>query len=130
LRVLGRDQSSAIRAQMASRPAMRPTPCCSDLRSLISDLCAVRRHRPCRCPRTGSTYPCPGPTSPRGIPRNDGRTCFTVTTRFTISREQRTENTGQTTRSITPILRHNSRSRCQKTRPGTFLSSVLLPSAI
>ena len=48
-------------------------------------------------------YPCPGPA------RRNGWTCFTVTTRFTISREQRTEIREQTGRSIAH-LRHNSRS--------------------
>ena len=55
---------------------------------------------PCRCSRTGSTHThAPGSNL---TPRGDGRTCFTVTTRFTISTEQRTEDGRQTTRSITP----------------------------
>ena len=62
---------------------------------------AAQTAAPCRCSRTGSTHThAPGPTSPRL--RGDGRTCFTVTTRFTMSTEQRTEDGRQTTRSITP----------------------------
>ena len=79
--------------------------------------------RPCRCSRTGSTHThAPGPTSP--LLRGDGRTCFTVTTRFTISTEQRTEDGRRTRRSVAPVLRHNSRSRRQQTRPETFCRSL------
>ena len=77
--------------------------------------------------------PMPRPDlTPGASPANDGRTCFTVTTRFTISKGQGTENRGQTSRSVTPVLRHDSRSRCQTTPPGTFLSSdlCLLPSEL
>jgi hypothetical protein len=43
------------------------------------------RHR--RCSRIGSAYPCSRPdlAPPSGRMGDDGRTCFTVTTRFTIS---------------------------------------------
>jgi hypothetical protein len=91
------DQRSDDRGQMSYHPL--PTSCA------IRGRCA--NGSPCRCSRTGSTHThAPGPTSP--LLRGDGRTCFTVTTRFTISREQRTENRGQTRRSVTPVLRHNS----------------------
>ena len=110
------DQRSDDRGQMSDHPC-RP-PCA------IRDRCA--NAAPCRCSGTGSTHThAPGPTSP--LLRGDGRTCFTVTTRFTISTEQRTED-GTTRRSGAPVLRHNSRSRRQQTRPETSLSfSVLRP---
>jgi hypothetical protein len=44
-----RDQMAEIRGQMASRPAVRPTPCCSDLQSLISDLLSCAQAPPRRC---------------------------------------------------------------------------------
>jgi hypothetical protein len=78
---------------------------------------------PRRCSRIGLRIPMPRPDL---TPRGDGRTCFTVTTRFTMSREQRTENRRQTTRFAAPAPRHNSRSQCQKTHQG-LLSSVLCP---
>jgi hypothetical protein len=70
----------------------------------------LRTRQPRRCSRIGTHTHAPGPTSPHlSEDESDGRTCFTVTTRFTISTEQRTENRAQTTRSAAPILRHNSR---------------------
>ena len=62
-----RDQMSEVRGQKAPHPATRPRLGFSDLRSPISG--TVRKHRPCRCSRIGSAYPCPGPTSPRGTPQ-------------------------------------------------------------
>jgi hypothetical protein len=41
-----KDQTSKLRCQKASRPATRPTLRFSDLRSLISNLRAVRQHCP------------------------------------------------------------------------------------
>ena len=106
------DQRSDDRGQMSDHPC-RP-PCA------IRDRCA--NGSPCRCSRTGSTHThAPGPTSP--LLRGDGRTCFTVTTCFTISTEHRTED-GTTRRSGAPVLRHNSRSRRQQTRPETFCRSL------
>ena len=69
-------------------------------------------------------YPC---SRSHLTPRGDGRTCFTVTTRFTMSTEQRTESRRQTPRSVAPILRHNSRVPMPEDAPGTFcpLFSVL-----
>jgi hypothetical protein len=93
----------------------------SDLRSLTSELCAstappMLAHRP-RIP-----MPRPDLTS-----RDDGRTCFTVTTRFTISREQRTEDRRPTRRSAARTSVTTRGSRHQKTRQKTFLSSVICP---
>jgi hypothetical protein len=61
-----RDRMSEVRGQMASRPATRPTPRCSDLRSPNSDLwdrCASTA--PPLLAQRHFAYPCPGPTSPR-----------------------------------------------------------------
>jgi len=84
-----RGQMTEDRPDAAARSTKVPseTPFCSP----FSVTCSLEReHRPCRCSRIGSTYPCPGPISSRDSSRNDHRTCFTVTTRFTIS-----ENRGQ-----------------------------------
>ena len=89
---------------------------------------AAQTAAPCRCSRTGSTHThAPGPTSPRL--RGDGRTCFTVTTRFTMSTEQRTEDGRQTTRSITPTSvptrGPDARRRAQRLSVLCSLSSVI-----
>jgi hypothetical protein len=77
-----RDQMSEVGCQRAPLPATRPALAFSDLRSLISDLRNRRRHSPGRCSRIGLRIPMPRPDL---IPPDDDRTCFTVTTRFTMS---------------------------------------------
>ena len=83
-----------IRGQRSEiRPAKRRLRAGRDA-FLTSDICSLTSEAQASAPpvraRTGSTYPCPGPTSSH---RDDDRTCFTVTTRFTISkgRDQRSE---------------------------------------
>jgi hypothetical protein len=89
---------------------------------------AAQTAAPCRCSRTGSTHThAPGPTSL--LLRGDGRTCFTVTTRFTMSTEQRTENRRQTRRSVPPVLRHNSRFPTPEDASRDFLSVFCLLSS-
>jgi hypothetical protein len=86
LRVLGRDQWSAIRDQTSQAPATWPDATPSDLCHLISDLWSANT-APADARASAYAYPCPGPISPGG----DDRTCFTVTTRFTMSKGQRSE---------------------------------------
>jgi hypothetical protein len=93
-----RDQMTEVRCQMASRPATRPALRFSDLPIPALRPLGRAQGSPADARRIGITHThAPGPTSPRL--RGDGRTCFTVTTRFTISREQRTEDSRQTRRS-------------------------------
>jgi hypothetical protein len=112
---------------MATRPATRPTlgfrPLISDLRSLglMRQASALPMHS-----SIGRTHThAPGPTAPR---RNGGRTCFTVTTRFTISREQRTEIGDQDQDGPSPVS-VTTRGSDARRRPGTSvlcsLSSVI-----
>src|SRR5262245_45099878 len=67
-------------------------------------------------------YPC---SRSNLIPKDDSRTCFTVTTRFTISTERRTENRAQTGRSVSPVLHHNSPVPMPEDALRDFLFSVL-----
>jgi hypothetical protein len=85
--VLGRDQRSEIRDQTSQAPARGRTRCFSDLRHLIFDLRSANTAPPMLAHRLYA-YPCPGPISSH---RDDDRTCFTVTTRFTMSKGQRSE---------------------------------------
>jgi hypothetical protein len=110
----------------------------SDLRSLTSGTGAQAPPR--RCSRIGShacvdarasaqRIPMPRPDL---APKDDRRTCFTVTTRFTMSREQRTEIRGQTRRSAALLLRHNFCGPDAKRQLRRLPSSVpcLLPSEL
>jgi hypothetical protein len=93
----GRGQRSEVRRRRL-RPSGRRF--VSDLRSPISDLRDRGAHgSPGRCAsHRPHAYPC---SRPDLIPcGHDGRTCFTVTTRFTISREHRTED--KTTDQVGP----------------------------
>ena len=84
----------------------------ADLLAPLRDRCANRSPLPMLAHRQHA-YPCSRSTSP--LLRGDGRTCFTVTTCFTISTEQRTEDGRRTTRSITPTSVTTRGSRRQKT---------------
>jgi hypothetical protein len=88
------DQRSDGRGQMSDHPCRPP--------------CAIRGRAHTAAPpmrvASASRIPMlqaqPHPTSARM--KGDGRTCFTVTTRFTISTDQRTEDGRQTNRSGAP----------------------------
>jgi hypothetical protein len=54
-------------------------------------------------------YPCPGPA------RRNGRACFTVTTRFTISENRWQRAEGRPYASVVPLSVITRGSRCQKT---------------
>jgi hypothetical protein len=69
-------------------------------------------------------YPC---SRSNLTPRGDGRTCFTVTTRFTMSREQKTEGRRQTRRSAACTSITTRGSRRQKTGSRDFLPSDRCP---
>ena len=79
---------------------------------------AAQTAAPRRCSRTGSTHThAPGPTSP--LLRGDGRTCFTVTTRFTISesrgRRRTTDHTVRRARSPSQLAVPDARRPASET---------------
>jgi hypothetical protein len=97
-----RDQTTEIRERTGH---CRPTSI-SAFRAPVTWLLEPR-HKPSlrRGSRPGVfAYPCPGPA------RRIGQACFTVTTRFTMSTDQRTEIRGQTTRSAAPSPPRTRRS--------------------
>jgi hypothetical protein len=80
-----RDQRTEIRGQTRRRGAIhRGAVRDAVLFSVLCDLFSGTGAQapPRRCSRIGFAYPCPGPISSH---KDDDRTCFTVTTRFTIS---------------------------------------------
>ena len=121
-RVLGRGQMPELRGQ--TRKAGTPEPL-ADLQSLISDLWE-RRHRPAAARAAASRIP-----MLQARPRPEGRWPDLLHGHDSLHdfREQRTENRGQTRRSIAPILRRNSRFPTPEDLPKRHLFSVLCPLA-
>jgi hypothetical protein len=100
-------QRSDLRGQRSDQQAGTPEPS-SDLRSLSP--ISGRRHSPADARASAHAYPCPGPISSH---KDDDRTCFTVTTRFTISkgRDQRSEIRGRIANAPARAARFRHRLR-------------------
>ena len=101
-----RDQRSEVRRQ--HRPG-RDLACCTSVTAAGSQARTSLR-RAC-APAYCIPMPRPSPDRPDGWPA-----CFTVTTRFTMSKNRGQRAEDRPRRSIAPISAANSRSRCQKTR--------------
>jgi hypothetical protein len=93
-----RGQMSEVRRQRVRPPGRRVAFPISDLRSLTFGTVA-QTAAPADARASAARIPM---LQARPRPRGAGRTCFTVTTRFTISTEQRVKDRRQTTRSAAP----------------------------